>query len=273
MNSMMMIRERSVVQSLKHKLAPAQSMGFIPTMGCLHEGHAELIKRSVQENDITVLSIFVNPTQFNDPADYQHYPQTLSADIRWAKQLGVDYLWLPTEKDLYPDGNVLSFDLRDQAALRFEGAARPGHLNGVLTVVLKLLQVVRPTRVYFGEKDYQQCLAVSSLIKNFFIPVEMVVCSTIRDASGLPYSSRHARLSIQGKALAKEAAGLLHQLTSPDVRLVRQQLETRGILVDYLEVENCRCFVAFYIENIRLIDNFMLSADADLQVSQAGGHG
>src|SRR3990167_8680513 len=154
-------------KKIRGNLSDDLKIGFVPTMGCLHQGHASLIKNSVSQNDITVLSIFVNPTQFNDPSDYQHYPKTVDDDIELARQLNVDYVITPDAEGMYPNGNQIQLITDHPFSTIMEGHYRPGHFNGVLTVVMKLLMLIRATKIYFGEKDYQQYFLVNELSKKY----------------------------------------------------------------------------------------------------------
>lgn len=190
-------------KKIRAKIKSNLSIGFVPTMGALHEGHCSLIQRSKQENDITVLSIFVNSTQFNEPDDYKNYPRNMESDLKLVEKFNVDYIFVPDEKEIYPEGNNIYFNTDHPLSKMFEGKHRPGHFNGVLTVVMKLFQLVRPTRAYFGEKDYQQYLLIKSMAENFFMPINICVCPTIREKSGLPLSSRNSRLSKDEKEPAE----------------------------------------------------------------------
>lgn len=230
-------------------------IGFVPTMGALHRGHAALVERCRRENDIVVVSIFVNPSQFNDIGDLKNYPQTLDSDLRLLEQLGVDEVLAPTAQEMYPNGYRLRVEPVDKAPV-MEAAFRPGFLEGVLTVVLKLFNLVRADRAYFGEKDYQQLRAVADLAAEFFCATEIVPCSTVREASGLALSSRNARLSSEGRA---RAAVIFEALTSAaGVDEARRLLEARGFTVEYVEERWGRRLAAVVIEAVRLIDNVSL---------------
>ena len=159
------------------------SIGFVPTMGALHAGHGSLIERSAAENDHTVLSIYLNPTQFNNPADLDCYPKTLERDLKMACRLGADAVITPTYGQMYPDDFRYQVD-ENQLSRELCGAHRAGHFTGVLTVVMKLLNIVRPTRAYFGEKDYQQYLLIRDMCTAFFVPVDIVPCGSKRPGSG-----------------------------------------------------------------------------------------
>ena len=235
----------------------AGSIGFVPTMGALHEGHAELINTSVRDNATTVLSIYINPTQFNNAADFEHYPATLDDDLALAESLGVDCVLLPTYDEIYPDGFRYQVEETDQS-LGLCGADRPGHFTGVLTVVMKLFNLVQPTRAYFGEKDYQQYELVRDMCQAFFLPVEVVPCPTVREADGLAMSSRNKNLSTEGRCLAKAFNTLLRAPMDDDD--VARKLEDTGFKVDYVRTVRGRRYGAVVVSggavDVRLIDNF-----------------
>jgi pantoate--beta-alanine ligase len=229
-----------------------RSVGFVPTMGALHAGHVALLERARRENDVVVLSIFVNPTQFNDPKDLEKYPRTWEADLAAARSAGTDWIFAPTREGMYPDG--YRFRVTENAlSTVFEGAHRPGHFDGVLTVVLKLLLLVRPDRAYFGEKDLQQLLLIRDLAGAFFLPTEIVACPTVRAPDGLALSSRNARLSPAGRAKAPEFSRVLRD--EPDVDVARAKLADAGFDVDYVGQHEQWRLGAVRIEGIRIIDN------------------
>lgn len=241
--------------TFRRSLAPEHRLGFAPTMGNLHAGHASLFLASKEENDYTVSSLFINPTQFNQQADFLHYPRTLDADLNLMRESGVDFCILPTEQEMYTDG--YRYHIQEQELCQLmEGAHRPGHFNGVLTVVMKLLQLTKPTRAYFGEKDYQQFLLIQGMVDAFFMDVDLRACPTIREASGLAYSSRNNRLSPEQRVLAEEFARIFHQKNA--CSLIEEQLKAKGIKVDYIEEYQGRRFAAVCIGDIRLIDNYAL---------------
>ena len=169
------------------------TLGFVPTMGALHEGHLSLVRRSRAENDRTLVSIFVNPTQFDDPSDLAKYPRTLEHDLSLLRTAGADFVLLPREPDLYPDGYRYRVSENHLSTL-LEGAHRPGHFDGVLTVVLKLLMIASADRAYFGEKDWQQLSLVRGMADAFFLRTTIVPCPTVREDDGLAMSSRNTRL-------------------------------------------------------------------------------
>lgn len=237
-------------------LPPQSSLGFAPTMGNLHQGHASLFLKSREDNDFTISSLFVNPTQFNNTEDLVNYPRTLEADLQLMKDSGVDFCLLPDEKSLYADGYTYQVQ-NNQLALLMEGKHRPGHFNGVLTVVLKLLNLTKPTCAYFGEKDYQQYLLISDMVKSFFMDVKIIPCPTIREESGLACSSRNTRLGVEEKRLAEKFASIFHQAKPCD--LIVAELSSLGIKVEYVKEYQGRRFGAVFIGDIRLIDNYIPS--------------
>lgn len=257
---MKIIQDIKEWHAIRKNLSPNTTLGFVPTMGCLHQGHASLLKKSTEQNTITLLSIFVNPTQFNDLNDYQNYPKTLDSDFAIAKKYNVDYVLLPSENCMYPDGNQITLSTSHPFANILEGAHRPGHFNGVLTIVNKLLMLVRPSKIYFGEKDYQQYFLIQQLIKNYFIDTEIVLCSTIRENSGLPFSSRNTRLSEDEFKLANKIATIYQ--SNEGVGTIKDKITDLGVHIDYLEIHENRLFIAVKIGKIRLIDNFKLSGDS-----------
>jgi len=233
-----------------------RTVGFVPTMGALHSGHRTLLERARAENERVVLSVFVNPTQFNDPADLARYPRTLAADVALAQPY-VDAVFAPTAEGFYPDGyryRVTETDL----SRRGEGAHRPGHFDGVLTVVLKLFNVVQPTRAYFGEKDWQQLQLVRGLVAAMLLPVEIVACPTVRDPDGLALSSRNQRLSRAGRARAAVFPATLQH--APSASAAAAGLQAAGFEVDYVdEVDGIR-LGAVRVDGVRLIDNCVVAA-------------
>ncbi len=231
-----------------------RSVGFVPTMGALHAGHRALLKRAQAENDGVVLSIFVNPTQFNDPADLAKYPRTLEADLALAAGLA-DHVIVPEATELYPDN--YTYRVTEEAlSRRLEGAHRPGHFDGVLTVVLKLLNLVQPTRAYFGEKDWQQLRLVEGLVRALLLPVEIVACPTERETDGLALSSRNRRLSPTARQRAVQFPRILRSATTAAAAMMA--LKEAGIEVDYVADESGVRLGAIRIENVRLIDNVRL---------------
>lgn len=242
------------MQKILLTLKPA-SIGFVPTMGALHEGHLELVRLCQEQNQITVVSIFVNPTQFNNAEDFNKYPKTIEQDQELLQKTGVDYLFLPNPESVYPDQFNFSVEEKRNSSVLC-GPSRPGHFSGVLTVVLKLLQIVQPQRMYLGEKDYQQLLLIQEMAKAFFIPVEIIGVPTVRDEAGLALSSRNKRLSQNGLLKAREFASILKSSASAED--IKKTLEKNNMTVDYIEDRWDRRFGAVFIENVRLIDNVPL---------------
>lgn len=233
-----------------------RQVGFIPTMGALHEGHASLFKRSKAENEITVTSIFVNPTQFNNPADLKNYPVTIEADMKLLESCGVDYCLLPSYDDLYRDKYRYKVEENELSKILC-GAHRAGHFSGVLTVVLKLLNLVRARKAYFGEKDYQQYLLVKGMAEALFLPTEIVGCATVRAKDGLALSSRNRRLKSGDRELATFFAKELKSKSPLEV--IKKNLAAKGFQVDYIEEKFGRRFGAVHLGGVRLIDNVPLS--------------
>lgn len=176
-------------------------VGLVPTMGALHEGHASLVKRSVAENDVTVVSVFLNPTQFNDPKDLERYPRTLDADCELLNACGATYVFAPSVKEMYPVEDKRQFEFPPVSTV-MEGAHRPGHFNGVCQVVSRLFYIAKPDRAYFGEKDFQQIAVVKAMVKYLHLGVEIVECPIIREENGLARSSRNSLLADDEKAIA-----------------------------------------------------------------------
>jgi pantoate--beta-alanine ligase len=233
----------------------AGTLGFVPTMGALHAGHLSLIDRSLAENDATLVSIFVNPTQFENPADLATYPDRTAQDRAQLEARGVPFLWTPNGDELYADAYRYRVSESDYSRLLC-GAHRPGHFDGVLTVVMKLLNVARADRAYFGEKDYQQLQLVKGMVDAFFLPTEIVACPTIREEDGLALSSRNLKLSAEDRARATAFPTAL--TTSANAAAARATLEAQGFAVDYVEDRDGRRFGAVRIGDVRLIDNVVL---------------
>lgn len=261
-----------------------KSIGFVPTMGALHEGHLSLLKNSLSENDITVMSIFVNPTQFNNAEDLDKYPRTLERDVQIMQALSNSIIvYAPEVEDIY-EGNTVSENFEyDGLENQMEGKHRPGHFDGVGTIVKRLFEIVQPNKAYFGEKDFQQLQIVKKLVSKYNIPVEVIGCPIHREPNGLAMSSRNERLS----AIAKEKAAIIYQTLSDAKKLFQTNSAEETILfvenefkkhpefqLEYFEIadeatllpvskkendKNYRGFIAIFIENIRLIDNISLN--------------
>ena len=231
-----------------------RTVGFVPTMGALHAGHASLLARARAENERVVLSVFVNPTQFNDPNDLAKYPRTLDADVALARPY-VDAVIAPPPEALYPDHYRYRVTENELSRL-WEGAHRPGHFDGVLTVVLKLFNLVQPTRAYFGEKDWQQLQLVRGMVEGLLLPVEIVPCATVREPDGLAMSSRNRRLSPAGREKAAAFSRALRE--SATAEAAAERLLREGFKVDYVDDEHGVRMGAVRIEDVRLIDNVRL---------------
>ncbi|OGT38297.1 MAG: pantoate--beta-alanine ligase [Gammaproteobacteria bacterium RIFCSPHIGHO2_12_FULL_38_14] len=235
----------------------AQSIGFIPTMGNLHAGHMSLCKCAKEENDVTVASIFVNPHQFNQAQDYTAYPRTIDADHALLQREQVDYLFLPDANAMYADNYQVQVS-ETNLSQELEGEFRPGHFTGMLTIVLKLLNIIAPTRAYFGEKDYQQQLLVKKMVSALFLPIDIISCETIRATSGLALSSRNSRLNANQSEKALLFAKLLQSSLQPQA--IIEQLTAAGFKVEYIAEKWGRRLGAVWLDEVRLIDNVALSS-------------
>ncbi len=229
-----------------------ESVGIVPTMGALHAGHMELIRQSCSENTRTLVSIFVNPTQFNDQKDCSTYPTPLATDLLLCKDAGVSAAFLPQYGMLYPDDYSYRVTEIEKSTI-LEGEMRPGHFDGVLTVVLKLLILAKATRAYFGEKDWQQLDLVRGLAKAFFLETEIVAVPTMREDDGLAMSSRNVRLSDSARMVAPEFFRVLS--TAMDCAMARAELESLGFEVEYVDERDGRRLGAVQLDGVRLIDN------------------
>ena len=217
-----------------------KKIGLVPTMGALHEGHASLVKRSVEENDVTVVSVFVNPTQFNDKNDLKSYPRDLEADCRLLESCRADYVFAPEVEEMYPVPDTRAFESPPVSTV-MEGAHRPGHFNGVCQVVSRLFYIVRPHRAYFGEKDWQQIAVVKAMVNYLGLAVAIVECPIVRDTDGLARSSRNALLTPGERAIAPRIYEALSQSVtyakSHTVAETHDWVVSRINAVDGLDVE------------------------------------
>ena len=267
----------------KIALNQSKKIGFVPTMGALHQGHLSLLEESLSENEITVLSIFVNPTQFNNADDLKKYPRTLEKDVQLVKKLNKNILvYAPSVTDIY-EGNTISTSFNyDGLENQMEGKHRPGHFDGVGTIVKKLFDIVKPTNAYFGEKDFQQLQIIRKLVAKHKIPVNVIACEIYRETSGLAMSSRNERLSEKARKESKLIYKIL--LQAKDKFMVKSAQEVtqfverefkkhKNFTLEYFDIadeetlltckrkiksKNYRGFIAVFIENIRLIDNISL---------------
>jgi pantoate--beta-alanine ligase len=238
-------------QAIRKQLI-GKTIGLIPTMGNLHAGHLSLCQRSQAENDITVISVVVNPTQFNQPEDFKLYPRTLEADKISLAAYDIDFLLCPNPADIYPDNYEVQVS-EIELSRELEGAYRPGHFSGMLTIVLKLLNLVQPTRAYFGEKDYQQLLLVKKMVSALLLPIDIVGCETVRANDELALSSRNNRLNPQQREKAANFPRLLQSSLSTEA--ISEQLISLGFNVDYITEKWQRRLGAVWLDEIRLIDN------------------
>ena len=227
-------------------------IGFVPTMGGLHEGHLSLIKKCISENDISVVSVFLNPTQFNDKNDLISYPADKDEDIAFLEKAGIDFAFMPDYKNMYPDDYAYKV-IETDFSKKLCGAKRPGHFDGVLSVVMKLFNIVQPDRAYFGEKDYQQFQLLKGMAETFFMDVELVGCPIIRESNGLAVSSRNRKLSPESLKTAPKLYETL--ISGHSLRKMAETLESSGFRVDYLTAKSGRLYAAAFLEGVRLIDN------------------
>lgn len=284
--------EMQIITSANHlfsftssvRFSEKKSIGFVPTMGALHQGHLSLINRAKQENNLVICSVFINPTQFNNKDDFDKYPRNFEHDIEQLKQAGCDVVFLPEVKEMYPEENYMQINFGSVEDV-MEGEFRKGHFNGVATIVSKLFHFCNPTKAYFGLKDLQQVTIIKQLVSALSFPLEIIACPTLREESGLAMSSRNERLSVAGK----KTASYLYQslkicqdvlLKSKNPIEAKQKAaaylqEHDGINVEYLEITETNKLIsiekinsaelaiciAAYVENVRLIDNIIVKID------------
>ncbi|SNT19741.1 pantothenate synthetase [Ekhidna lutea] len=268
--------------SLKSYIIAGKSIGFVPTMGALHRGHQSLIQRSVEENEVTVVSIFVNPLQFNNAEDLKKYPRVLEEDVLLLNDQKVDILFCPNESELFPTQPIISVDF-GYLAQSLEGKYRSGHFEGVGVIVSKLLHIVQPDRAYFGLKDLQQFILIRTMCVDLNFPTEIIGVETVREESGLALSSRNRRLSSHGlnsatvifsglqlikngvkkgiplKSLLVEAEALYNEKKEFELEYIEAvNAENLKPIDDYDELNELAVCVAGYVEGVRLIDNLYL---------------
>lgn len=223
-----------------------KTIGLVPTMGALHAGHASLVKQSVKENDVTVVSVFLNPTQFNDKGDLERYPRTLEADCQLLEACGADYVFAPTVEEIYPKPDNRQFEFSPQSTV-MEGAKRPGHFNGVCQVVSRLFYIVRPDRAYFGEKDWQQVAVIKRLVDFIGMKdsITIVECPIVREQDGLAMSSRNTLLTADERAIAPKIYEALrksvdysqsHSVAETQEKVVNEINAVDGLEVEYFEI-------------------------------------
>ncbi len=273
----------TTVRELREELAQAapEGIGFVPTMGALHDGHRSLVERARRENRTVVVSVFVNPTQFNDKNDLKHYPRTPEADAALLEAAGADVVLMPSVEEIYPEPDTRQFDFGVVDKV-MEGATRPGHFNGVAQVVSRLFEMVQPARAYFGEKDFQQIAVIKAMVAQLGLTVEIVECPIIRDTDGLALSSRNQLLTPAHRAAApriyavlQQAAAKSHELTPAALKAwVKAEIEQDELLkviyyqsVDALTMQeiddwnaapSVRGCIAVQAGDIRLIDNIRI---------------
>ncbi|HOY30879.1 MAG TPA: pantoate--beta-alanine ligase [Bacteroidales bacterium] len=270
-----------IKEFLQSRKTLGHTIGFVPTMGALHEGHISLIERARHENDLCVCSVFVNPIQFNNPEDFKRYPVDKEKDMAMLADVGCDIIFMPDHNEMYPEPvlDVYDFGALDQV---MEGKFRPGHFNGVAIVVKKLFEIIEPDNAYFGEKDYQQLQIILSLVRMMNMPVNIVPCPIIRDPDGLALSSRNALLSEHERSIAPAIAAILNESASlagtMSVTALKSFVRSKiravpEFRLDYFEIadgttlrpvkvwaasENIRAFIAVYLGKVRLIDNIKI---------------
>jgi pantoate--beta-alanine ligase len=278
-------KRKPLLEMLDAFRAEGKTVGFVPTMGALHEGHIFLVKQARGQNDIVVASIFVNPTQFNNKNDLLHYPRTLEADSKMLEEAGCDFLFVPTVDEMYPDGVEEKIPPIDLAGLDtvMEGAHRPGHFAGVIQVVKKLFDAVGPCKAYFGEKDFQQLAVIRRMVKEWKMPQEIISCKIVREKDGLAMSSRNMRLTpeerkvapVISKALFLAKENWKNKSISETKESVTAVINSEPMLkLEYFEIadattlqpakenqkQNVVACIAVHLGAVRLIDNVVLSA-------------
>ncbi|WP_018476432.1 pantoate--beta-alanine ligase [Pontibacter roseus] len=270
---------RTIVQALR---CSGKRIGFIPTMGALHEGHLQLMRASARENHVTICSIFVNPTQFNNASDYKLYPRTLEQDTSLLQTVGCDYLFAPSAEEVYPQQSLLRFSFGELETV-MEGTHRPGHFHGVATIVGKLFNLVQPHKAYFGQKDLQQVAVVRQLVQGLGFDLELVCHPTVREADGLAMSSRNKRLNPAQRQLATQLYKVL-QLAKQDLKqkplagikseVAHYMQQVDELSLEYFEIadpytlqpvedlgqrDEVALCIAAYVGEVRLIDNIVVN--------------
>lgn len=263
---------------ISRKKVEGKSVGFVPTMGALHEGHLQLMRRAKQENDLLAVSVFVNPKQFDNPEDLEKYPRNLANDMRLLEQVGCDVLFAPEVQEMYPEQEHIQYDFGKLETV-MEGASRKGHFNGVAIVVKKLFDIVMPERAYFGEKDFQQLAIIRALVKQTKQPVQIIPCPIVREADGLAMSSRNERLTAEERRTAPLIYQILQQAREKVAKVTPAQLKdwvvneigkNKAMTLDYFEIAEdtflqpvsswdnkvgTMGFIAVFLGKVRLIDN------------------
>jgi pantoate--beta-alanine ligase len=285
-NRLTLIKLRShLLACLRVVQREGKTVGLIPTMGALHQGHLSLVKRSLSENDLTVCTIFINPAQFNDPRDLQRYPRTLGKDLGLLTREGCQLVFAPAEQEVYLDETDYSFELGESGEV-MEAAHRPGHFKGVVNVVKRFFDLIQPSKAYFGQKDFQQCAIIKKMCLHYQIPVQLEFCPTKRESDGLAMSSRNILLSPEERAKAplifKALTEAARNSSSLDPAGIKAQLEktisaSPGFSLDYFEIvdadslqpvnswddaQNIVACIAVQLGKVRLIDNMILRSSA-----------
>lgn len=261
---MKIFRTRSQLEKWRRDLRKSLSVGFVPTMGALHQGHLSLVEKAKQQNDVVIVSIFVNPTQFSPKEDLKKYPRPYRNDLMLLRSLKVDALFYPRdEKQVYPEGSDVVVKPRAHLNQILEARFRSGHFEGVATVITKLFGMIQPHKAYFGEKDFQQLKVIEALVEDLFLPIKIVAVKTKREASGLAMSSRNRYLDAE----SQHAAARLYKTikTSVSLSVAKQKLKKFGFDLQYLECWSPdlkhkqkrygRWLVAAHFKGVRLIDN------------------
>ena len=279
---MIIIKQNQKIKDFTKNLKlHVKTIGFVPTMGALHDGHISLIKKSKAENDITICSIYVNPTQFNNEVDLKKYPVTIEKDIDKLEMASCDVLFLPSTNEMYTPGEIIKhYDLGILDNI-LEGEFRPGHFQGVCIIVDKLLTAITPTTLYLGKKDYQQCMVIKKMIEDGNCDIKIKLCDTVREPDGLAMSSRNIRLNIEERIEALKIIQTLRTIKKDikpgkleEIKITAKNYLTKnGYKVDYIEIadaetleivsdwdgeKNMVALVAAYLGNVRLIDNIIL---------------
>lgn len=274
----------SIHQFLASEKRENKQIGFVPTMGALHNGHLSLIKKSKAENELTVCSIFINPTQFNNKEDLEKYPRTIENDIKLLIESGCDVLFHPEVNEIYTENETPQTGNYGNLTHVLEGKFRPGHFDGVITIVKKLFQIVEPDNVYFGQKDFQQCAVINEMIVRNHFKLKMNICNTMREIDGLAMSSRNIRLTKDERIAAKAIPSTLHYIKNNIEKVsitevlqtaTKQLLSSSDLIkIEYLEIVNAItleqmdqfdietpavALIAAYCGNVRLIDNIILT--------------
>lgn len=276
-------RIEEIVEITRKIKADGYSLGMVPTMGCLHEGHKSLIKKAVDNNDKVVVSVFVNPTQFGPDEDYESYPRTLEADAKLCDEIGADYIFHPEPEEMYPEGYSTFVVPSEKMTNILCGITRPGHFRGVCTVLTKLFNIIRPDRAYFGEKDIQQLAIVKRMVTDFNFGIDIIACPIVREDDGLAKSSRNTYLNAEERQAATvlrrsilEGKKLIDSgvLIKEDVlKTIKSVIESEKLArIDYVEIidfdtfdqvdlikDNTLIAMAVYIGKTRLIDNMIIN--------------